>query len=292
MIRRIENEAFIAEVNTLGAQLTRIYRKDNDTEYLWNGDVSVWKKHAPVLFPFVGRLYEGTYQYQGKVYEMACHGFCEQAEFSVEADAGDSITFTIASDEASKAIYPFDFVFSVTYELTSEGVKETAVVRNTGSVEMIYGFGGHPGFNVPLDDGLAFEDYEVVFPEAGHVERRTFTENHLDAGCYEETADVKDGVMPLHHDLFDNDAVVLHGVGSRAILRSSKGSKHVEVEFSGAPYCGIWHPIKKAAPFVCIEPWWVLPGRDGMLVDLAEKADCIHLAPGGTNTHVITMKLC
>ena len=56
MIRRIENEAFIAEVNTLGAQLTRIYRKDNDTEYLWNGDVSVWKKLAPVLFPFVGRL--------------------------------------------------------------------------------------------------------------------------------------------------------------------------------------------------------------------------------------------
>ena len=176
--------------------------------------------------------------------------------------------------------------------ITGQVVNRQADTPRSLNINVNDSFSADARINVPLDDGLAFEDYEVVFPEAGHVERRTFTENHLDAGCYEETADVKDGVMPLHHDLFDNDAVVLHGVGSRAILRSRKGSKHVEVEFSGAPYCGIWHPIKKAAPFVCIEPWWVLPGRDGMLVDLAEKADCIHLAPGGTNTHVITMKLC
>ena len=38
MIEKIENGKFIAEINTLGAQLNRIYSKETDTEYLWNGD--------------------------------------------------------------------------------------------------------------------------------------------------------------------------------------------------------------------------------------------------------------
>ena len=54
MIERIENGHFIAEIKSLGAQLCRIYSKDNGIEYLWNGDETYWKKHAPVLFPFVG----------------------------------------------------------------------------------------------------------------------------------------------------------------------------------------------------------------------------------------------
>ena len=289
MIERIENARFIAEVSTLGAQLTRIYRKDNDTEYLWNGDETYWKKHAPVLFPFVGRLHEGTYEYDGKVYGITLHGFCQQAEFAVVSNAGDSVTLSIGPDDERRAMYPFDFTFSVTYRLTDKGVDEIAEVTNNGSSEMLYGFGGHPGFNVPLDKGLSFEDYEVVFPEAERIMRRRFTDNHLDAGVYDETDTVKDGVMPLHHDLFDDDAVVLHGPGERAILRSSKGSKSVEVIYKGAPWCGIWHPIKRDAPFVCIEPWWILPGRDGELVDISKREDFIHLAPGKTNTHVIEM---
>ena len=291
MIERIENGHFIAEVNTLGAQLNRIYSKDTDTEYLWNGDENYWKKHAPVLFPFVGRLYEGKYMYKGSVYEMTLHGFCQQAEFSVVSNDGDSVTFRISSDAERKAMYPFDFIFSVTYRLTDEGLEEIAEVRNTGDGEMLYGFGGHPGFNVPLEKGLEFEDYEVVFPEAGKIERRTFTDNHLDAGSYAPTDTVKDGSMPLHHDLFDDDAVVLHGTGERAILRSAKGKRSVEVVYKGAPYCGIWHSIGLKAPFVCIEPWWTLPGRDETMVDISEREDFIHLAPGAVNTHVIAMNL-
>ena len=289
MIERIENSHFIAEVNTLGAQLTKIYCKDNGTDYLWNGDETYWKKHAPVLFPFVGRLYEGKYTYQGKVYDMTLHGFCQQAEFTVISNDGDCITLEIRPDEERRAMYPFDFIFSVTYRLTDKGLDECAKVVNPGKTELLYGFGGHPGFNVPLDEGLAFEDYEICFPEAGKIERRKFTDNHMDAGSYESTDTVSDGVMKLHHDLFDDDAVVLHGTGERAILRSSKGKKSVEVIYKSAPWCGIWHPIKRDAPFVCIEPWWILPGRDETMVDISEREDFIHLAPGGVNEHVISM---
>lgn len=290
MIEKIENDHFIAEVNTLGAQLSRIYSKDENREYLWNGDESIWKKHAPVLFPFVGRLYDGKYKYDGKVYDMTIHGFCQQAEFSVVSNDGDSVTFRIEANEERRAMYPFEFVFDVTYRLTDCGVNEIATVKNTGKSEMLYGFGGHPGFNIPLEDGLRFEDYSVVFPNAGKIDRRAFTDNHLDAGYYEPTDTVIGNEMPLHHDLFDDDAVVLRGTGDRAIICSKKGKKTIEVIYKGAPFCGIWHPIKLEAPFVCIEPWWTLPGRDETMVDISEREDFIHLAPGKENTHIIEMK--
>ena len=291
MTERIENGHFIAEVNTLGAQLKRLYSKDTDTEYLWNGDETYWKKHAPVLFPFVGRLFDGKYSYKGKVYEMTLHGFCQQAEFTVIANTGDSVTLGIVPDDERRAMYPFDFAFSVTYRLTDEGLDEIADVKNSGDSEMLYGFGGHPGFNVPLEKGLAFEDYEVDFPEGKNIDRRRFTDNHLDAGGYEQTDTVENGVMKLRHDLFDDDAVVLRGTGNRAILRSPKGKRSVEVVYDGAHWCGIWHCIKRDAPFVCIEPWWVLPGRDGVLIDISEREDFMHLAPGEERKHTIKMIL-
>ena len=188
-------------------------------------------------------------------------------------------------------MYPFDFEFIVTYRLTDEGLDEIAHVKNTGNDEMLYGFGGHPGFNVPLDEGLSFEDYEVYFPEAGKIQRRIFTENYLDSGKYGDADTVENGVMKLRHNLFDDDAVVLKGTGTRAIIRSSKGSKSVEVEYKGAPWCAVWHSVKRDAPFVCIEPWWILPGLDHSLVDISEREDFIHLAPGKENEHVISMKL-
>lgn len=291
MIEKIENGKFIAEINTLGAQLNRIYSKVNNTEYLWDGDETYWKKHAPVLFPFVGRLSDGKYQYKGKTYDMTLHGFCQQAEFEVVENKGDEVSFRIVSDDERRAMYPFDFEFIVTYRLTDEGLDEIAHVKNTGNDEMLYGFGGHPGFNVPLDEGLAFEDYEVYFPEAGKIQRRLFTENYLDSGKYGDTDTVENGVMKLRHNLFDDDAVVLKGTGTRAIIRSSKGSKSVEVEYKGAPWCAVWHSVKRDAPFVCIEPWWILPGLDHSLVDISEREDFIHLAPGKENEHVISMKL-
>ena len=103
MIEKIENGKFIAEINTLGAQLNRIYSKETDTEYLWNGDETYWKKHAPVLFPFVGRLSDGKYKYNGNVYEMTLHGFCQQAEFAVVENTGDSVSFRIESNDERKA---------------------------------------------------------------------------------------------------------------------------------------------------------------------------------------------
>ena len=74
---------------------------------------------------------------------------------------------------------------------------------------MYFGLGGHPGFNVPLEAGLSFEDYCLEFSEKANPSRVLFTDD-----CYRTGENVdyplEDGVrIPLHHDLFDRDAIVL-----------------------------------------------------------------------------------
>ena len=52
----LENEGFRVEINSFGAELTSFRSKTTGTEYVWGGDPAAWKRHAPVLFPIVGRL--------------------------------------------------------------------------------------------------------------------------------------------------------------------------------------------------------------------------------------------
>ena len=54
----LENDQLCVTISDHGAELSGIFDKKNDREILWNADPSHWKRHAPVLFPNVGRYYE------------------------------------------------------------------------------------------------------------------------------------------------------------------------------------------------------------------------------------------
>lgn len=56
----IENDKFKAAIDEHGAQLTHLYNKDDDFDYIWNND-PVWPKHCPVLFPAIGRSEKDKY---------------------------------------------------------------------------------------------------------------------------------------------------------------------------------------------------------------------------------------
>ena len=71
----LENEGFRVEINPFGAELTSFKSKTTGTEYVWGGDPAAWKRHAPVLFPIVGRLKDKTYTADGASFEITQHGF-------------------------------------------------------------------------------------------------------------------------------------------------------------------------------------------------------------------------
>ena len=52
----LENEFLRVAINEFGAELTSIVRKSDQSEYVWNADPAFWGKHAPLLFPIIGRL--------------------------------------------------------------------------------------------------------------------------------------------------------------------------------------------------------------------------------------------
>ena len=68
MIYTIENEKLKVSVDTAGAQLQSVYSKTTGVEYLWQGDPAYWRGRAYNLFPFIGRMYDEVFNYEGKQY--------------------------------------------------------------------------------------------------------------------------------------------------------------------------------------------------------------------------------
>ena len=98
----LENEYLRLTFEERGGQLTGIYDKENDRELLWEGDPKFWSYHAPVLFPFVGKMFGGVYRYDGKEYEIGQHGFARTSVFRPAGRTEDSISWELADSDASR----------------------------------------------------------------------------------------------------------------------------------------------------------------------------------------------
>lgn len=286
---KIENEYLRVEAKEIGGELQSIYGKKEGVEYLWQGDPAYWTGRAYHLFPIIGRLHEGKYEVYGETYEMAPHGLVRKRPLEAKQIAEDEMSFALVSDESTLEAYPFPFVYTVHYRLTGKKLVQTISVENRGDRAMYFAIGGHPGFNIPFDGGV-FEDYGVRFPCAGKVRQCTFTQNILMSGEKKEYP-LTDKTLPLSHDLFGLDAVVLEGTGGKAII-SKKGGKHsVCVEYPDMPYLGVWHKPQSDAPYVCLEPWSALPARDGVKEDFSKKSDMTKLEAGKTHTLVWSIEI-
>ena len=285
----IKNGAMTATISDLGAQLLSVTK--DGVEYLWNGDPKYWKGHAPILFPFVGRLFEDKYIYDGVTYEMSRHGFARGMTFAVEAQQENCIAMTIEDTEETRVMYPFRFLFRVVYSIEASALAMRIEVENRTDGKMIFGLGGHPAFMAPIEEGLSFEDYYLEFDHESIPDVIEKTEGVLLTGGAKPYP-LEDGrKISLHHDLFDHDAVVLRNMPDTVTLKSDKGTRSVTVNYPGMPYIGFWHAVKTDAPYVAIEPWVTLPARDGIVEDFASRWDMIRLDKGGKYTNVVTITL-
>lgn len=285
----IQNEFLTAKIDEKGAQLSSLATRN--AEYIYD-DPTVWNKHAPVLFPFAGRLKDQKFTYRGRAYgPVKIHGFVPYADFEVTDQTRDSVRMRLIVTEEIAAIWPFAFSFAVRFELRENTLFVTYQVENTGSDGMYYGLGSHPGFNVPLIDGLRFEDYYVEFPEATALMENNMSENCLMLGTQSPCTVAQGNRIPLRHDLFDNDAIILSGMGKTAVLATAKNRRKVIVTFPDTAYCALWHKVKMQVPFLCIEPWTSLPGPEGRITDLETKPDYNYLRPGAYREHHLNITI-
>ncbi len=282
----IQNPFLQVTVDTLGAQMRSVQGADG-CEYLWQGDPKYWAEQAPVLFPFIGRLQDGKYQADGKVYSMSLHGFAAKKEFAVLAHTADTLVLSISAPVEN---YPWDFCFEITYRLDGRVLSVENRVTNRGDRTMHFALGGHPGFRVPLDDGEDFRDCYLEFDRPCDPERILFTSDTVLVSGQTAHYPLEGGkVLPLHHGLFDTDAIILQNMAPAVSLKSRRSSRQVTVSYPKMPYLGFWHWPKTDAPYVCIEPWSSLPGRAGVTEDISCRSDFVHLDAGLTYENIWTV---
>lgn len=286
----IENGILTITISSKGGEMQSIKTKDG-TEYLWQGSETTWPDRAPNIFPYVGRLTNKTYEFQGKQYRMEIHGFLPYEEMECIMNEKNKIVFRLKDQERLHRIYPFNFEYTLCYKLEKNKVYITIEICNLDDKTMYFGLGGHPGFNVPLEDGLHFEDYYLEFAEKCEPFQIVFSKT-----CFvideSKPYSLEEGrKIPLDHQMFDDDAIVLRNVAKEISLKSKKGEKSIKVTFPQMDYVGLWHWPNSDAPYLCIEPWSSLPAREGVIEDIEKQENMISLNAGKTYTNTWSIEI-
>lgn len=242
----IENSYLSIEVSAKGAELKKVFDKQLKKERMWTGSSAVWGRVSPVLFPIVGKVKEGYYNYEGKSFELPQHGFLRNQIFGLKSKTKDSLVFIFESSDQEFKVYPFKHTVTIEYKLEGPAVKVLWTVNNLEQKSMHYSMGAHPGFL--LEEG---KDYEFVFPNEKQADLYALKEGLL-GDCKSvdlRSVDIKAGD-------FKEDAII-YGQVSSVRLQAKDLSEFVQVNFEGFPFVGLWSVYTKEAraPFVCIEPW-------------------------------------
>lgn len=252
----LKNEALEAKICSKGAELTSL--KKDGVEYMWKADPAYWGRTAPILFPFVGSLRGKQYRYQGKTYDMGQHGFARDMEFTLVSKTDTKLVMQLSETEETMEKYPFRFLLELSYELEGEDLKVGWHVKNMDEKTLHFSIGGHPAFNCPMEGKGKQSDYMLRFLKDGKPLQEIISAVIVEGGLVGEGIlefGLEDGYLAVTPELFDTNTIILEGGQTDEVsLFDPDGKEYLRVSFP-MPIVGIWTPIEKNAPFLCIEPW-------------------------------------
>jgi galactose mutarotase-like enzyme len=274
MIREIKNSIVNIKVEELGAELQSLFA--HDTEYLWQGDPQWWPRRAPILFPIVGKLRFDQFVWEGESYRMSQHGFARDMMFDCIVHESDRMVFQLQSSTQTLSQYPFNFNLEIEYSLRGPQVWQTFRVYNQSNRVMPFSIGAHPAFNVPLEEGLSLDDYEIRFEQVENADAFHITNGLFDGSRSSLLNDASD--IRLSQTIFNKDALVFKNLRSKLVsIVNDKGRRCVIMDYNGFPYFALW--AKPGAPYVCLEPWCGLGDTIDADGDLRFKEGMIFLEP-------------
>ncbi len=275
-IYRISNEALTVKVNSLGAELCSVFSRSNSLEYIWQADNTIWPRHAPILFPVVGKLKNGCYMYNDAMFALSQHGFARDTEFICIENSQQKLSFELVASEQTLKIFPFHFSLQVTYTLSQENICVAYQVFNPDNVELYFSLGAHPAFNCPLQQNESFEDYLLHFEN-----KEKLTVHAIHEGLISNTVNeihLIENSLLLNADLFTNDALVLKNSQVQNVtLLSTKTGHGVKMGCVNWPYFGIWTKGGNLG-FLCLEPWFGIADSVDATGNFSEKEGLIKLA--------------
>ncbi len=288
MMHQLQSTTLEVGVKSQGAELCSMKGVASGVEYLWQADPAEWGRHAPILFPIVGKLKNDSFLYKGQAYNLPQHGFARDQAFKIMTADSSCLMLELNSNPALKSIYPFDFTLNVKYELIESRLTITYLVKNTGKDQLLYSVGAHPAFRLPIHSGAKRSDYEIIFNENEHAAVHLI-EAGLLSGKTEPLA-LQNKRLKISDDLFDKDALVFKHLSSKKLSLARIGETPFLNFHFDAPYFGIWSKSRKAE-FVCLEPWQGIADSSDHSQELTEKEGIILLAPGGSEAFSFTIEI-
>lgn len=287
---RISNGKFTATIRPEGAQLVSLIAPDG-REVIWQGDPAIWADHTPVLFPVIGNCKDASVIIGGRKYPMTKHGFARKAMFDAAIIGTNYVTLELTESAATKKMYPFDFTFQVTYELTDTGFICTYQVDNESDKPMPFCVGGHPAFVVPMEAGAAFEDYHLVLPEDEKATNLLCPGGQLITGS--EPITFPGGMIPLTHAIFDEkDTLMLTELKSRHVDLVHRKSGHgLRLTCEDMDVLAIWTRPNNHGNYLCLEPWVGQPGGVKESGAFTDKPHALTLQPGESYPFVFEVEL-
>ena len=221
-----------------GAIVTRVAVAGRELLYLDGATLADPSKNVrggiPLLFPFAGRLVDDRLTVPTVATTMKQHGFGRQMPWHPRHGprAADHLDLGLGADDATRAVYPYEFACHYRVQALARGVSLDLIVKNRGSAGMPIAPGWHPYFVCTDKRGVGAD-------VAGWDPARLGDDVEFDFG------------LPLPRESrFD-----VPGVGG-VRMTVSEGLRHLQV----------WSLPGK--PFVCLEPfagpanWINTPGRD------------------------------
>lgn len=270
----ITSNGLSATVLAHGAELCSL-RTAAGLELVWQAGPE-WRRHAPLLFPIVGKLRNDRLRRDGKSYPMTQHGFARDSRFEWVERGGDVCRLTLSDNSDTRSRYPFAFRFTVTYTLREADLDVAFEIENPGDGILPASVGGHPAFNWPLLPGAAKESYHLHFSNEEPAPIRRLKDGLLRAEPV--PSPIAGRSLALSERLFDDDALILNRLASHSLRYAADRGPALKISWQDFRELGIWS--KPGAPFLCIEPWRGFASPSDFDGEFSSKPGLMHIKPG------------
>jgi galactose mutarotase-like enzyme len=287
----LKNDELKILVQNTGAELCEISSVKHNTQFMWDANPKVWGSFAPNLFPIIGGLKNSCYFYNGKRYTLPKHGLIRNSNaITLTKKTHNSLSFSFKHNETLLKQYPFKFEFELKFTLIDNTIEVSHTITNVDTSTMYFSVGGHPAFKCPVFNNESYNDYSLEFEvnENAHTHLLN-TENGLVSN---KTKPILKNtkLLQLHHNLFNDDALIFKNLKSRKVtLKSKQNGDVVTVSYPDFNYLGIW--AKPNGNFVCIEPWLGIADAEDTNQVLEQKEAILTLPPNKTFNAIYTIEI-
>lgn len=214
---------------------------------------------CPILFPYAGRLADGTFHWQGKKYQghPLRHGLVRHHPWDVIDKGASQLTCAITVEPAAQSsAFPFHFTMQAKYKLSRQGLMIHLSVHNLGC-PFPYSCGVHPYLHrgrgcqikIPAEQHLALDSNQIpigtTVPVQGNYDLREW--RTLAADLHYD--DIFTGLVP--RSITWHQAVVLYDIMDGCAFTSFLFDR------GAFPFLCLYTPPQRCA--VCIEPYTSAP---------------------------------